>query len=46
MKEKKEAPIEDEPNYKAFYETYKNKIEEKRVEGTISKERFLQFIED
>ena len=25
---------------------YKNKIEEKRVEGTISKERFLQFIED
>ena len=27
-------------------ETFKNKIEEKRVEGTISKERFLQFIED
>lgn len=25
---------------------YKNKIEGKRVEGTISKERFLQFIED
>ena len=27
-------------------ELCKNKIEEKRVEGTISKERFLQFIED